>query len=74
MNFSKGDLVSFSRYGKMNKGIITSVGSKVSMYIEDRPYRIIDTRMCSVLSEGTLKTIYDYQIEEILSSKENKNV
>ena len=71
VDFVKGDLISFFRgNGEKRPGLITRVGGRVSMYVEDRPYRIIDTRSYTVLSMGKSMTIYDYQIEDMLSSKE----
>tara|TARA_E500000331_G_C17156206_1_gene669662 strand:- start:6 stop:233 length:228 start_codon:yes stop_codon:yes gene_type:complete len=75
MNYSKGDLVVFIDGDRKKKtGIITSKGSNVSLYIEDRPYKIIDTVPYRIVSEGIVKSIYDYQISEVLSKKDIENV
>jgi len=75
MNYNKGDLVVFhDRYGSRKAGVITYEGSRVSLYVEDRPYRIIDTKSYRVICSSGSEFIYDYQIEEILNNKEKRDV
>ena len=75
MKCSKGDLVKFeSRYGDQKSGIVLDKGMKVSLYVEDRPYRIIDATSYSVMYDGTKGIVYDHQIEKIFNCKEISNV
>ena len=73
MNLLKpGDLV-FSHRLK-NIGLVLSEGSGISVYVEDRPYRIIDSRMYSAMVCGSKKTIYEYEVEKISKNLESENV
>ena len=58
-----GDLIFSDRF--KNIGLILSEGSDISIYVEDRPYRIIDSRMYSAIVCGIKKTIYEHEVEKI---------
>ena len=75
MKCNKGDLIRFTNSRGIDKSaLILSDGHSVSLYVEDRPYRIIDTTSYSVMSDGVRRSVYDYQIEEILNYKESTDV
>ena len=75
MKCNKGDLVRFSSdIGIYKSGLVLSNGHSVSLYVEDRPYRIIDTMSYSVMFDGIRRSVYDYQIEEVLNFKEGIDV
>ena len=74
MNIIPGDLVSIRQdgVGKEQSGIILSKGYPISLYFEDRPIRSISAIRYSVILNGVRRTIYDYEIHKILSSREEK--
>jgi len=69
MNFKPGDLVSVDTNGKESQaGIIISDGHPVSIYVEDRPIRSISAMRYGVILNGVRRSIYDYEILEIMNS------
>ena len=69
MNFKPGDLVSVDTNGKESQtGIIISEGHPVSIYVEDRPIRSISAMSYGVILNGVRRSIYDYEILEIMNS------
>ena len=75
MNCNKGDLVRFSdERGLEEEGMVIGDGHRMSVYVEDRPMRVIDAISYPVMTSREIKKyIYDYQIKEIVSNKEERN-
>ena len=73
-NLKPGDLIMIENHSK-SLGIIVTEGLNMSVYVEGRPIKIIDTYQHVAISKGKRIIVYDYQVRKLCSAKgESLNV